>query len=203
MQNKDNSKNGYTIIETMIAVSLFIVVVMIAMGALLNASLLNEKSKNMRSIIDNLSFIMEDMSRNLRTGYIYHCIDAEDTLPILSGVSTAKSCATGWGIAFEFQGGDIDNDDDQWVYYIRNDGKIFKSTIGPSRLSNFIQLTPNEVVIDPISSFSILGAESPSALPPDYQQPLVTINLVGKITYKDVISPFSLQTSVSQRMIDI
>lgn len=178
---------GYTIIETMVAASLFIVVVTIGMGALLNANLLSNKSKNMRSIIDNLSFVMEDMSKNLRIGKDYHCID--------DGILTATtpySCPLGGGgISFKsFLGG-------QWVYYISNNGKIFKSVNGAT---SFIQLTPDDIVIDPVSSFSIVGAEPP---PGDNQEPFVTIKLVGKITYKNVVSPFSLQTSMSQRMIDI
>ncbi len=204
MQNKNKNKNkkaGYTIIETMIAVSIFIIIIMIGMEALLNANLLHNKSQNMRSIMDNLSFVMEDMSRNLRTGYNYHClILGQDSLPT-STMSNPKSCLSGgWGIAFESASGATDNNDDQWIYYINN-GKIFKSTQGPSDLFNFIQLTPDEVVIDPVNSdFSVLGAEPP---PSNNQQPFVTIRLVGKINFKGVETPFSLQTSVSQRAIDI
>ena len=190
---------GYTIIETMIAISVFLVVIMSGMAALLNANLVHQKSQNMRSIMDNLSFIMEDMGRNLRTGYSYHCIVAGDTLPT-DKVSAPKSCASGWGIAFEFaDGGDPKDDNDQWVYYI-NSGKIFKSTQGPANLSNFFELTPEEVIIDPVSGFSVIGAESVLT---NSEQPLATIRLIGKITYKGVDTPFSLQTSVSQRAIDI
>lgn len=201
MQNKDNDKigftrqnflnkisGGYTIIETMIAVSLFIVVVTIGMGSLLNAHLLRGKSQNMRSIIDNLSFVMEDMSKNLRIGRDYHCVDDG----ILT-VTTPHSCPLGGGgISFKsFLGG-------QWVYYISNDGKIFRSVNGAA---SFVQLTPDEIVIDPVSSFLVLGAEPP---PGDSQEPFVTIKLVGKIIYKkNIVSPFSLQTSMSQRIIDI
>ena len=39
-KKKIKRESGYTIIETMIAVSLFIIIVVIGMGALLNANLL-------------------------------------------------------------------------------------------------------------------------------------------------------------------
>ncbi|HCY17734.1 MAG: hypothetical protein UR62_C0011G0006 [Candidatus Nomurabacteria bacterium GW2011_GWF2_35_12] len=192
MQNKNNNKNGYTIIETMIAISLFLVVIMIGMGALLNANLVHRKSQDMRSIMDNLSFIMEDMSKNLRTGYNYHCSDN------LSNFSTPLSCTSGGTvIAFEPTDGNPANDIDQWIYYFGGDGKIYKSTDGLT--SSPIQLTPDEVVIDSVSSFFVIGAESP----PDTQQPFVTIRLIGEITYKGIKTPFSLQTSVSQRLIDV
>lgn len=190
----ENYKAGFTIIETMIAVSLFLVVVTIGMGALLNANLLHQKSRDMRSIVDNLSFVMEDMSKNLRTGSKYYCITGADNL---LNITIPKSGASCWGIAFQpsFSG-------NQWVYYIDNVGKIWKSTQGPYNiLSNYVQLTPDEVIIDTATSgFSVLGAEPP---PGNSEQPFVTIRLVGKINYKNISTPFSLQTSVSQRQIDI
>lgn len=197
MQNKNNKQNkGYTIIETMIAISIFLVVVMIGMTALLNANLIHQKSQNMRSIMDNLSFIMEDMSKNMRTGYNYHCIlDINN----LSNLYNSLSCPNGGGlIAFESANGSSSNNSDQWVYRINN-GDIEKSIDSGN---SFIKLNiEGEVIIDPVaSSFTVVGAE-PS--PGDTQQPFVTIRLVGNITYRNVITPFSLQTSVSQRLIDV
>ncbi len=182
---------------------------MFGMNAILNASVIHQKSQDMRSILDNLSFILEDMGRNIRTGYNYRCIDTE-SLPVAS-LSNPKSCASGWGIAFEPAAGLTADDNDQWVYFIAIDNsvnppvyRIWKSTAGPASLSNFFQLTPPEVAIDPspsVSGFSVLGAERPSG---NTQQPLVTIRLSGKITSRNnIVTPFALQTSVSQRLIDI
>jgi len=194
-------ESGYTIIETMIAVSLFIIIIMLGMGALLNANLLHNKSKNMRSIMDNLSFIMEDMSKNLRTGYNYHCTTNDDINDSFTNLSTPQGGENCGGIAFEYQYGDPDNDSDQWVYKIesQNGGKTFYIRKSVDSGITWVRLTPDEIDIDPISSFSILGAEPL----PDSDQPFVTIKLKGSIFYKDIESPFSLQTSVSQRMIDI
>ncbi len=189
---------GYTIIETMIATSLFIIVVMAGMGALLSANRVHQKSQAMRSIIDNLSFVMEDMSRNLRTGYNYRCLTGNDDLSDLITVQSGESC---WGIAFESGEGDPNLTTDQWVYYLEG-GRIYKSTQSAA-LGTVYQLTLEEVVIDDLSDFSVfsvLGAEPPTG---DQQQPFVTIRLVGSITYQDVVTPFSLQTSASTRLIDI
>lgn len=210
---KFKKDRGYTIIETMIAVSLFVVIVTIGTGTLLNANLLHNKSQNMRSIIDNLNFVLEDMSRYIRTGYNYHCITVNGDLAPPNIVQT-KSGPNCWGIAFEYQYGDNTDkdgdpvdDNDQWVYFISADGKIYKATEGPyNPLSSsvYVQLTPDEIVINTAaSSFSVLGAEPEAAPYLNKQQPFVTIHLVGTITYKNVDTPFSLQTSVSQRLVDI
>ncbi len=193
-KNIIKKESGYTILETMIAISLFIVIVMAGMGALLNANLLSNKAQNMRSIMDNLSFIVEDMGRNMRTGYTYHCVDSVD--PVLTHTN-ARSCPSGGGgISFKSS-----LDSSQWVYFIGTyNGKpgIFKSVDGGV---SFVQLTPDEVILNPVSGFSVLGAEPP---PGDNQQPFVTIKLVGTIILNSTVStPFSLQTSVSQRLVDL
>ncbi|KKQ21482.1 MAG: hypothetical protein US33_C0001G0001, partial [Parcubacteria group bacterium GW2011_GWC1_36_9] len=198
-----------TIIETMIAISIFLVIVMVGMGALLNANFIHQKSQDMRSIMDSLSFVMEDMSKNLRTGYNYRCYIDLDDITDDPSISSTRNCNDGGsGIAFEHQNGRLyinppDNmnyyDEDQWAYYIDN-GTIFKSEEG-AESGTFVQLTPKEVDINiSYSNFLVLGAEKGDS---DSQQPFVTIKLVGEIDSKGVKTPFSLQTSVSQRMIDI
>jgi prepilin-type N-terminal cleavage/methylation domain-containing protein len=195
---KNNKQEGYTLIETMIAISIFLIVVTIGMDSLLNATLVHNKSQNLRSIMDNLSFTMEDMSRNLRTGYDYHCIDtSNDNNP---NDTSLHSCAFGEGISFTSSLGG------QWVYYIRpdvnNNNKIViqKSVSGGS--GPFVTLNDSEITINQAESgFTVVGAESFSS--GDTQQPFVTIRLVGTINTNNVVTPFSLQTSVSQRLIDI
>lgn len=194
MQYKN--KNGYTIIETMIAVSLFIVIVMAGMGALLNANLLHQKSQDMRSIMDNLNFVMEDMSRNLRTGYNYRCYDNSGDIVWNSDISIPRSCANGKGISFEWEEGIPGDNSDQWAYYVSGTS-IYRET---NSSENPVQLTPAEIIrIDPSSGFSVSGAKP---WPDDEQQPFVTIRLIGEVDYKGIKTPFSLQTSVSQREID-
>lgn len=181
----------------MIAISIFLVVVTVGMGALLNANSLHKKSQDMRSIIDNLSFIMEDMSRSLRTGYSYQCFRKNiDTTLSPATLGVPRNCNDGWAIAFEHASGEVTTYSDQSVYYI-NSGKIFRSNAGATS-DSFVQLTPDEVVLDSVSGFFVVGAEAG-----DIQQPFVTIKLVGSITSKGITSPFSLQTSVSQRALDI
>jgi hypothetical protein len=180
----------------MISVSLFLIIVTSGMGALLNANALHRKSQDMRSIMDNLSFVLEDMSRSIRTGRNFQCFTSSEPTLTPASLGAPQSCPGGWALVFESSAGDTSTYADQWVYYISTDGKIFKSTDGAN---NFIQLTSNEIVIDSVSQFSVLGA--PSILT-DRQQPFVTIKLVGKITTRNVVTPFSLQTSVSQRLVD-
>ena len=194
---------GFTIIEMMIALSIFFVVITYGMTTLLNAGLVFKQTQAVRSDMDNLSFIIDDLSRNLRTGYDYHCITNNFT-----SLNTAASCpisagkmTPGGGIAFEPSAGDPTNSD-QWVYYIDNSGKLWKSVAGPYTtlgVPPYVQLTPDEIKLDTnASGFYVIGAEST-----DTQQPFVIIRLVGTITTQNNHSvSFSLETAVSQRLID-
>ena len=189
---------GYTIIETMISIALFIIIVMVGMEALLNANLLNNKSQNMRSIMDNMSFVMEDVSRNLRTGYDFYCLSGSDTVPAPGATKSGSNC---WGIAFEPSTGGS-----EWVYEVvsqvvntNTTSYIRKSTDGGA---TWVQLTPNQISINTtLSGFTVIGAEPPSQN--DTGQPFVTIRMIGQMQYQNVNTPFYLQTSVSQRQIDI
>jgi len=206
-----NKKSGYTIIETMIAVALFLVVIMSGMNTLLSANLVNNKTAKMRSIMDNLSFIVEDISRNMRTGYTYRCYDFDAWNQSYGGASeldTPDSCTNGQVIVFEEAYGITGptNTDDQWVYKLEQQGaivgeyNIYKSINGGV---TFVQLNSSEIILKAGSGFSVLGAEPPSAPTSNTQQPLTIIRLVGEIHYKNIVTPFSLQTTVTQRLIDI
>ena len=218
---------GYTLIETMIAISLFLVIAVMGMGAFLNANVVYQKSQDMRSILDSLGFIMEDMSRNLRTGYNYRCYDT--TLPWSDSyaqnnggannntsldLNRPRSCASGGAIVFESELGRTPtsvvpdpNATDQLAYKIESTRTapggtpIFDISESTNGGLNWVRLNPDEVFLSSVSGVSVLGAESYAS--GDRQQPFIVIRLIGTITFKNVTTPFSLQTSVSQRRIDV
>lgn len=207
--NKFISKNnkGFTIIETMISISIFLVVIMIGVDSLLNASLLNQKSKDRRTAIDNLTFMMDDISRNIRTGYHIRCISNTFVPLEAQGITgnTPRSCEAGGGaVVFENANGippetSDQHTEDQWVYKIESsDGganfDVFKSIDGAV---TFVKLNSDDVKLTGTSGFVVFGADQL-----DKQQPLITIKLVGKVTTKGQVSSFSLQTTVSQRSLD-
>lgn len=203
---KQNHKKGYTLIETLVSISLFLVIVFSGMSALLNINFIHQKSSNMRSILDNLSFIMEDVSRNLRTGYNYRCYPTgtwnESTDPGSAALNTSQSCISGGVLVFEETDGVANNPSDQWVYKFESVDSgvtfgIYKSTDGGV---NFVKLNTDEINLSSVSGFSVLGAES---YPSDLQQPLVNIRLSGEIDYKGEVTPFDIETTVSQRLVDI
>lgn len=197
---------GYTLIETVVAVGIFSVIILIGINALINANEAGRKGRDLRNVIDNFNFALEDMSRNIRDGYHYHCGDEV----LIESPLSCNPDNSPRVIFFEQITGIDGNASDQVGYkFTRIDSpncgsggvslqyNLCKTTNGGT---TWIQLNPPEIVFSSASVFSVLGAED---YPTDKQQPLATIFLSGNITYKNFTTSLSAQTTVSQRYIEI
>lgn len=66
---------GFSLIELMVAVSIFAIVMVISMGAILTVVNGNKKNQSMQVAINNLNFAVESMTRSIKTGYAYDISD--------------------------------------------------------------------------------------------------------------------------------
>ena len=213
-----DAQRGFTLIEIMISIAIFTIVMTVGVSAVLNANAIHKVNQSQRALMDNLNFIVEDMSRNIRLGANYYCLDTGGSYevavtqtadPVLG--APAHDC-TGTGasaIAFEPMEGVRADMNDQVVYAIassiggptcddQNPCKIFKSIDGGHSFAN---VTPTEVVIDPArSGFSVYGTLT--SADGDTTQPAVVIRLAGSIQYKTVVTPFDVETTVTERATD-
>lgn len=62
---------GFTLIELMVAMSIFSVVMVMSMTAVFTIISVNRKAQSLSSIIDNLNFAVESMSRTIKTNTEY------------------------------------------------------------------------------------------------------------------------------------
>jgi prepilin-type N-terminal cleavage/methylation domain-containing protein len=192
LNKKRYLNKGFTVLEMMVAIAIFLIVITAGMGAVLNANLLHNKSADMRSIMDSLTFIMEDMSRNIRVGNNFFCDSYHQGSPGYQ----PQDCLLGENV-LSFEKTEFGN---KVVYSY----KINKSTNDLEKIimGTPLILNPEEVIIDDdASGFYLSGSERYSKS--DTNQPVITIILSGKIVSKGYTTPFSLQTTVSQRTIDI
>ena len=69
-QQKKIRAKGFTLIEMMVSVALFAIVVMISMTAVLSVVDSTKKAQSLKSVMNNLNFALETMTRSIKTGYI-------------------------------------------------------------------------------------------------------------------------------------
>ncbi len=194
---------GFTLVEVMIAIGLFTVIMTIGIGAILGVNSTHRKTQSMRTVIDNLSFLMEDMARSMRLGDYFVCGDS--LVPVgfndveNGGVRDGENCTS---IAFEpYWNSDPGNPNNQIMYFIGEDsngrGAVFKKDFEMGWNDPLIAVTPSEIDIDlDRSRFTVVG----SALG-DGIVPRVKIILVGTVTLAGVDTEFNLETTVSQRFL--
>ncbi len=71
MHTKIQRNKGFTLIELMVSVTIFAIVMVISMGAILTVVNGNKKNQTMQVAINNLNFAVESMTRSIKTGYDY------------------------------------------------------------------------------------------------------------------------------------
>ena len=213
-KNITQKKSGYTLIETVVAIAIFSIIVLIGINALINANIVGQKGKDLRNVIDNFNFAVEDRSRNIRDGDHYRCYDVSNPWDGTEAsniiLETPRSCATGKAIIFENNVGITGNASDQWGYKLSHTDSV--PGCGDSGIatrynlcktvdggSTWLQLNPPEIQFTTTDIFLVLGAED---YPTDRQHPLVTMKILGEIIYKSFNTNLSIQTTVSQRYIE-
>lgn len=190
-----SKKRGFTLIEMLVATALFSSVMLIGVSALLSLIDANKKAQALNSVMNNLNFAIESMSRNIRMGTIYHCEFSNSIPP--PNITEPKDCVDGGKLlAFEPSGGNLLDPSDQIVYRI-NEASLERSENG-GLTGTFINITAPEVTIEEFS-FYVEGAS-----PLDNLQPRVVMVIRGSIGAKSKIrTELNLQTMVSQRVLDL
>ncbi len=201
---KDTTKHnkGFTLLELMVSIGLFLVIVTIGIQAMLNTGNNYHKTQDLRSSMDGMSFVMEEMARNIRLGSHYHCkaFTGSMELPQDCSTLTENSLSLAFenvdGLPYDAEGPNLE---DQFIYRfseVSGKGKIEKSVDGGD---TFLDITPIDVDIDlSKSGFSVFGSETPD----DFIQPSVLIRISGTVLTKTNSTNFSIQTTVSQRAIE-
>ncbi len=205
-QIKKTTNMAFTLVEVLVATALFAIVMVVSIGALLSLIDANKKAQAMQSVMNNLNIAIDGMARAIRMGSDYHCG--------IGNLSTPTDCVATAGdqIAFEAFGGDRNDPNDQWVYWVAEDPnfnnihRIFRSKHSKQTP---IAITAPEV---DITSFEVYVTGTNRT---DTLQPLVVLSIKGvagsKITSsfspfgvrKRIETKFEIQTSASQRLLDI
>ena len=178
-------KDGFSLIELLVALAVFSVSATIGLTVLLSARDAQQKILALRVTQDSLSYALDIMGKEIRTSSAYRCgIDNNDFS------SASRDCSSG-GPLFSF-----DNALGQRVIYRVTNGRLQKSVDGGG---SFIYITAPEIEVNIEKlTFYVVGS-----LAGDNSQPRVTVVLRGTAGIKEKTKAnLNIQTTISQRLLD-
>lgn len=189
---KTETKNnrGFTLVEMLVSVAIFSIVVLITLGAILTVLDANRKSRTLTEVMNNLNFSMEMITRSLKTG-----VEPNYT----AGVLYVDA------IVLEEEGFQRE----RTRYKLSTDGDGERGYISQCTNNDYTDwncdasgwspITSDLVDIDKFEIMVVAPGKNN-----DGAQPRTQILIAGTVRINEKISSsFSLQTSVSQRRLNL
>lgn len=192
------ARRGFTLVEMIVAVGIFAIVMTVIMTTLVSVMAASNRAGSTQVATDNLSFALDTMSRSIRYGYHYYCTDE----PIESGVLPAdtQDCADG-GMTLIFTntiGGTM-----RAGYRLAERDGVGVLEMITRDSGAWIPITSESVDIES-ARFFVQGSMPGVVGIGDGKQPSVRFILSARpVADKGTIAPFHLQTTMTQRAIDV
>lgn len=184
--------SGFTLIELMVATTLFTIIMLMGVGSLIVSSNSAKASQKLRIAVDNVNFAMESMSRELRTGSYFYCGDSVN----ISDLHAVSDCSTG-GDIIAFVPQQVNGSASRVSYELtRRDSNSTSFTL--ERCEFISSRVCTEVVSDDVN-IDLLKFYVKGSVLTDNIQPSVKILTKGTVSVNNISTPFSLQTMSSQR----
>lgn len=218
--NIKTAQSGFTLIEMIVSLALFSIVVTVAVGALLMLVGTNEDLQGEQSVMTNLSFALDSMTREIRTGTRYYCVSSSNYSTLVPGgnlealgddPNDVRDCASGGvsdprfhGIAFLEAGDSITGASVNRIMYVydRQQGVILRQ-VGNNAPQSVVSSGLNIIEAD----IFVTGSEAVDVndLTPNTTQPTVTILIEAEDALDTSTDPKSyyVQTTITQRTLDI
>lgn len=217
-------QSGFTLIEMLVSLSLFTVVVTITVGSMLVLINGNRELVNSQSIMDSLSFSMDSMTREIRTGRAYFCGSVNNTNANIGGSGTrifndsstdhdnlgrqTRDCVNGNQSGHRFHGVSVieggnsvtGSGSTRILYYYRAGSGSTPGTI-MRRVGNGMAESIFSSGLE-VTSAEFFVSDSASLDDGNNRQPTVTVVLTAA-DINDPSDTMTLQTTITQRELDI
>lgn len=197
MLDLKQKNNGFTLVELMVATSLFTVIMLMGVGSLVVSSNSAKSAQKLRVAVDNVNFAMESMTRELRTGTYFNC--GYDGVSMADGL--VNDCDAGNVIAFTPQQPVDGSPVSRVAYVVRERGNGTNSLVrcegSDDNCSEIVSLDVNVENLKFYVAGTDINPDSEATL--DMIQPSAKILMSGIVKTKDGFAPFSLQSMASQR----
>jgi prepilin-type N-terminal cleavage/methylation domain-containing protein len=190
--NKHKLNQGFSLIEVLVALSIFTIVVTISVGALMALITSGAKARSTQAVMTNISYTLDSMTRDIRTGSDYYCGDVS-SLPT-SGTAT-HDCTNSTGISFNESGSSLTSGSgSSRIAFSLNSSGVVMRRLGTG---SWGAVTSPDITITTLR-FDVTGSTRGDA-----ESPTVTIYLAGYVGEDDAQGTFDVQTTVVQQVLDI
>ena len=190
-----DKKNGFTLVELLVSVALFSIVMTVAISAILNIVDVNRKAQSLKSVMNNLNFSVESITRTMKTCSSYSLTGSACGSNGSDDITIGDAILTDDTGAIRNVNGHL-----PWVRYKRtvdlsnNHGRIQKT----DEFGSSDYITASEIDIQKLC-FYVFGQNVGDNIQP---RVFMVLQGVGIDPQKKTSTDFSLQTTVSQRLID-
>lgn len=183
---KRNTEKGFTLIELLVSIALFTIFLVAILGAIFTIVDANKKSRSMVTVMNNLNFAVDSITRSFKTG-------------INPSGTSGDDCVTVTRVDYQETTGasDISRETVRYCYVSSGSnssgdyGKITRQIGGTT-----VDLTSPDTDIK-FLTFKLFNTDSRT-------QPKLLINMEGEVKVSPTISSaFTIQTAVSQRRLNI
>jgi prepilin-type N-terminal cleavage/methylation domain-containing protein len=217
---------GFTLIEMIVSLALFSVVITISVGALLVLIASNRQLQDEQAVLTNLSFALDSMTREIRTGSAYVCgsesnrtgssnIFADGQNLDSISVNTTVDCINGrnrnpsgvitgsarvHGLSLVEAGDSITGSANQRIVYFHD---VTEQAIYRRFGNEDAQKITSDSVAIVDADFFVTGSEPWNGVGGNVSQPTVTIYIEAQVADATNPKTYPIQTTVVQRGLDL
>ena len=190
--NTPHTHKGFTLIEMMVSVALFAVVVSVALPTMIVVMKASARAQALQTTIDNTSFALDAISRQVRLGTTYHCTSDPINVTVWNATTspsypygTPHDCITGAStLVFRDQNGV------RQAYRYNSAEEKLESW--HTKAGTWVDLTAPKVLVKN-ATFTVTGATIY-----DGEPPVVTLAVRGAARDEVSVPEFTLSTNMTQ-----
>jgi type II secretory pathway pseudopilin PulG len=199
LQHGGATRRGFSLIEVLVSLSIFMVVVTVSVGALMALITGSARARNTQSVMTNVSFLLDSMTREIRTGNDYFCGTPASLPTVTAPTVRTQNCTNATGFSFNEGGRSLTQGLTTRRIAYRLNGTAIEQRIGAGL---WYPVTAPEVSITSLR-FDATGTDRNDA---SGRAPTVTIFIkgTGGVAATDGSQgDFNVQATVTQQLLDI
>lgn len=198
------ASSGFTLVELMVSLTIFSIVMLVSVGTLLIIIDVNAKAQALYTATTNLSFALDNITRELRMGYHYRCLSSIPS-PSQFLLDRTADC-TESDVDYKFISAVREKDGVRIGYRILNG--VIEQKIGTGQ---WLPVTSPDVVITKFKLFVDNAEESyyevegsTVTIVGDTDQPYIDLVIEGYVNNGlETDTDFSIQSRIIQRRLDL